>query len=531
MFLGCLWNIARTIASIVLAMVVFFGLFGYLLISNVRDNFLTSEFYTENLAENNVYDRFYDEVLLDEEYEDTTEDLLGDVKVTQEDIAVVAKEIIPPEYLQEQIEGAIEGTIDYLNKVTDTPEVFIALGPPLARVKPALFSYIDSRIDELDDAPVTTLEELEQELEALYRVLSTGGIPTRLPSIEDPEALVDNSVNQQLDVIEEVRVETTAEFREELGNVFRQLANAEMPTRVPSVEFIPASIRVAAYGLAFEAVREDPSIPPEAIEGLEGLEAEIKQQLREGSIKGAVRVASPALTGPVVDEFVDRTYDEALRALQEDVGFPRSALEGLEAQEEAIKASLGEGDVKESLKIGARGLTGPLIDEAIEEIRVELDDQDRLDVIAQAAEQDNQTKEEFLDDVDLLRDVIDRSEVGQLLTILAMVLGLLAMSFIQLPRLASALRWPGITLISSGLVFLILGLVLKTDPFGNLLEHQDSDHIPPTLVQIINDVYSSMTGDVAGGFISVPITLMVIGLVLLVGSFFMRKLHIPFLSR
>ena len=87
MFLGWLWSIFRPIISVTLGLVVFFGLLAFLLVDNVRDNFLVSEFYTENLAANEVYTRFYDEVLLDEEYKDTTEDLLGDVGVDQKDIA------------------------------------------------------------------------------------------------------------------------------------------------------------------------------------------------------------------------------------------------------------------------------------------------------------------------------------------------------------------------------------------------------------------------------------------------------------
>ena len=531
MFLGWLWSIFRPIISVTLGLVVFFGLLAFLLVDNVRDNFLVSEFYTENLAANEVYTRFYDEVLLDEEYKDTTEDLLGDVGVDQKDIADVAREIIPPDYLQEQVEGAIRGTIDYLNKDTRTPEVYISLGPPLERVKPALFRYIDGRIDDLEDVPVTTLEELQTELESLYRTLSNGDLPTHLPAIDDPQALVTRSVDQQLDIVEEVPVTTLEEFTEELENVYRQLANAQLPTRVPSIGFVPVAVRIAAYDLAFQAIRNDPSIPKEAIKGLKEREDEIKDQLREGTITGAVRVASPALTGPVVGEFVDRTYDEAYRALKEDVGFPERALEGLDGQREAIKESLQAGDVKESLKLGARGLTGPLIDDAIEEIRKELDDQDRLDLVAKAAEQNDKTKEEFLDRVDPLRTVIDRGEVGAWLTILLMVLGLLFMAVVQFPRLASALRWPGMTLIVSGVIFLVIGLVARSNPFGDPLERASADPIPPTLVDIINDVFSSMTSDIAGGFISVPITVIVIGLVMIIGSLFVRALRIPFFSR
>ena len=641
---GCLFGVFRSIASLILGLVIFFGFLGFLLISNVRDNFLSDEFYTDNIAENNAYNRIYDEVFLDPEFEDTTDDLLGDLDVSTGDIADIAREIIPPQYLQDQVEGAIERAIDYLNKETETAEVFIDLGTPLKRAKPALFRYMDRRIDQLEDMPVTTFEELEAELESLFRTLETGEIPdrvpsiedpdalvlsyvdqtiadleevpvstiedfrkelenvynelangeipTRVPSIEDPEALVTRYVDERIAELEEVPVSTTEDFRKELENVYNELADAEIPTRIPSIDVIPVSDRNAAYDLVFRAVRSNPSIPEAAKKGLEEREEEIKSQLRDGNVKGALEIASRPLIGPVIDEFVDDAYDKAFQTLSQDESFPQSALEGLAEREEeiksklregsiksalevaspeltspvidefvddafdrvfqtlsedesfpqnaldgldrqrdAIKEHLGEGEIKEALKLGARGLAGPLIDDALEELREELDDQDRLDLVAKAAEQRDQTREEFLEDVDSGRDIIDRSGVGLWLTILMMVLGVVFMATVHLPHLSSGLRWPGLTLLLTGLVFLIAGLVSKSQLLDDPLDRADVSPIPPTMVDIINDIATSMASDVAGGVITACIVVMAIGFAMLVGSFAIRLLHIPFLSR
>ena len=162
--LGCLLGIIRPIFTLIFAIVLFLGCLGFVLVNSVRDNFLNSDFtpfqaeadavpvrlivrrviaprtrfstgslrhlqlsrlHVDNLAENDVYNRIYSEVLLDPEFEDTTQDLMGDVQVPQEDIVGLAKEIIPPDYLQDQVEGAVIGTIDYLNKDTDDPQVLI----------------------------------------------------------------------------------------------------------------------------------------------------------------------------------------------------------------------------------------------------------------------------------------------------------------------------------------------------------------------------------------------------------------------
>ena len=532
--LGCLFIILRPLATLVLGLVIFVGFLGFLLANNLRGNFLSTEFYTDNLSENNVYQRIYDEVLLDSEFEDTTSDLLGGIDVPTVEIAKLASEIITPQYLQEQVEGAVSGAVEYLNSAVENPEVFIDLSPPLERAKPELFRYIDRRIDALEDVPVATIEELEAELEILFRSLEMGVLPTSVPSIQDQEALVENYVDQSIAKLEEDPVNTIDDFKRALAKVYRQLANGEMPTRIPSIDAIDVSIREAAYDRVFQAVRDDPNIPDEAKKGLEEQEQEIKDQLRAGSIKGALKVASPNLTKPVLEAFVDDAYDRAYQTLK-DEGFSENALEGLEEQQDAIKAHLGDGDVKEALKLGARGVAGPLIDEALEELRKDLDDQDRLDLVAKAAEQNDQTREEFLDDLDVGRDVIKRVGLGGPVAILIMVVGLVLMALVHLPHLSSGLRWPGLTLFLSGLVVLIIGLVMRSQlpgQFDNLLDQASADSpIPLSMIDIISDVLRSMASDVANGFITPSIVLLVIGLVMLVGSFVIRLLHIPFLSR
>ncbi len=505
-----------------------------MLVSSIRDNFLSADFYTDNLSENDVYERIYDTgdgVLLDPEFEDNIQELLGDIDVPDEDIVEVARQIISPEYLQSQVEDAVTDIIDYLNKETDTPEVYLELGPPLERVKPALFGYIDGRIDELEDVPVTTIEELQQELERLFRTLEKGEIPTTLPSVEDPASLVSAYVDERIAELVEVPVTTEQEFKDELERVYRELTAGNIPTRIPSIDPIPPSLRSSTYDLVLMAIQNDPSIPEEVKAGLERQDEAIKTQLLAGNTKGALETASRELTGPAVEEFVDDAYDRAFRSLQEDKTFPQAALEGLDEHRDAIKEDLGAGRIRDALKLGARGLAAPLIDEALAELREDLVDGDRLDLVAKAAEQDKKTKAEFLDDYDIIRDIIDRGEVGYWLAILIIVLALLFMAFVHIPHLSSSLRWPGLTLLLSGLVFLILGLVTRSALFQNPLNRADVDPIPPTMVDIINDVASSMAADVGSGFITFSVIIMVIGVALLVGSFFIRLLHIPFISR
>ena len=150
--------------------------------------------------------------------------------------------------------------------------------------------------------------------------------------------------------------------------------------------------------------------------------------------------------------------------------------------------------------------------------------------MAKAAEQTDQTREEFVAELDVGRDIIKQVGLGGLVAILIMVVCVVLMALIYLPHLSSSLRWPGLTLLLSGLVVLVVGLVIKSQLLDSPLNREDVSPIPPSLVDIINDVANSMVADVAGGIVTVAVVVLVIGLVMLVGSFLLRLLRIPFLS-
>jgi len=534
---GCLFFVFRSIATLILGIVIFFSLLGFLLVDNFRDNFLSSEFYTKSLSDNNVYDRIYDEVLLDEQFVDTKDDLLGGIKVPQEDVVDVARAILPPDYLQSQVEGAVEGIIAYLNKETEDPAIFIDLGPPLDNAKGALLSYMDRRIDALEDVPVSSMDELQTELESLYRTVELGDIPTRLPFIEDPGSLVADYVDAAVADLEVVQASTPAQFEDQLETVYKELAGGQLPTSIPSIEAIPIGVRLATYDLVVQAMRLDPSVPQDAITALVENEAAIKAKLStpEGDVVGALEVASRPLTGPAIEFFIDDAYDLAFRTLQ-DEGFSQEMLEGLAEREDVIKEHLGQGRIKDALKVSARALAGPLIDDGLDEIRKALDNQERLDLVDIAAEQNNQTKAEFLDQVGPLRAVIDASALGGWFALLIIAVAVIIMGVVHLPHLASSIRWPGTTLFMSGLFFLVLGIVMKivlSDRGEDLLARGTGavSQIPPSMITITSDVLTSLGKHVAGEMLGPSIIIMIFGVVMIVGSVFIRALHIPFLSK
>ena len=62
--MGCLLDILRSVLALVLGVVVFLGFLFLLLLNNVSDKMLSSEFYIDTIDGENTYERVYDDVLV-----------------------------------------------------------------------------------------------------------------------------------------------------------------------------------------------------------------------------------------------------------------------------------------------------------------------------------------------------------------------------------------------------------------------------------------------------------------------------------
>jgi hypothetical protein len=71
--------ILRFVATPILGIAIFAGLLLTLVGNNIVDKLLNAEFYTDTIAEQNTYNRIYDDVLLDQKAKDKVLELLGDV--------------------------------------------------------------------------------------------------------------------------------------------------------------------------------------------------------------------------------------------------------------------------------------------------------------------------------------------------------------------------------------------------------------------------------------------------------------------
>ena len=430
--MGCIVSIVRSAAALILGIVVFVGFLFLLLVGNFSDKLLNADFYKDTIAGQDSYNRIYDQVLVDDELKDKTDELLGNIQVVSHDEVVgLLRQILPPDYLQSQVEGSIERTVDFLNEETEELEAFIELGPPLENVKPVLFAYIDGQIDELE--------------------LEDAGVP-------------------------DCSTQAIGDLSGRYVDRFNQLADGEVPQSVPSLQSLSRTCRSLVFAASFDLLVISPSLG----------------------------VESTRLLGEIREE---------------------------------LRAPFVAGDTLEVLKVAARPLATPLMDDAIDEIRLELDEGDRLDLIHQLTEwDDGLTEEEVRSELADVRTWVNRSKDFGTITSLAMIIvGSVIMGLIHFPSLSGALRWPGITLLLTGVFYYVVGRVLESELPDRLttVVEQGTDQvsgIPPSVTDLGTDLLVSFGSQLASGYAGPSITIIVVGAVLFGGSFLASfvKPFIPF---
>ena len=230
----------------------------FLLLSNLADKLYDPQFYFQVLREQDAYDRFYNDILLDEAVDRTAERVLGGTPVViQEDLEPLLREIIPPAYLQEQVEANVSQAIEYLNGDAETLDLYLELEPILNRIEPALFGYIDRQIDQtqvIRPDPSRSIPEQVAEVEVLIRTLS------------------------------------------------RELARGRLPQAIPSVETIPEALRSPLFDGFMAGIIRDPSLDARIRRGLEEKSSDLRRRFVSGDTRQFLKEVAQAVAAPLVDD-------------------------------------------------------------------------------------------------------------------------------------------------------------------------------------------------------------------------------------
>jgi hypothetical protein len=395
-----LMAVIRAFGSLVFGCLVLGAFIAYLGSSAVQEVFLRPDSYKEALVEEDVYNRVYDELLVDAQFQDKAVSVMGGYEVPARDMARLSREILPPAYLQAQTESALDGIAAYLSEESNDPQAYINLSIPLSNIRPAVEEYLEDQIDTIVLTRVSTRGELSQELMALFLSLERGVIPRHAPSLEN----------------------------------------------------IPPSLRLQAYDAAVAAYTVQSKLnSPTSISGL-----------------------------------------------------------ALAAQSASIGALILEGDMRGALKVATAAITAPVIDTAMLTLRQDLDSEGRLDLVAKVAEADGRTRAEFLEESDQARgflDSFDRGAKATALTVMALAAALLMA--VHLPHWRYSLLWSGIALLAAGAVGLLVGLVLKTQISDR--EMVGCGDLPASACDMLSDISANLISSAGGGMLAPAVIVAVVG--------------------
>jgi hypothetical protein len=420
--MGCLVSLFRAGIALILFVVIFVGFLSYLALNNFSDKLLSADFYTNTLAAEDTYNRIYDDVLLDDELIERTQEFLGDIEVvSQQEMVSLLRQIMPPSYIQSEVEGAIERTIDWVNEDVEELNLYVDLATPLANVKTVMFDYIDGRIEEL--------------------------------TVEDPG-------------ISGCSPTSASDLAASYVGKFEQIADGVVPESVPSLKQIDATCRAIIFELAFDDLVASA-----------GLNEATSASLRNG--KGELR------------------------------------------------APFAAGDTLEVLKVSARLLAEPLMDDAIARVREDLDGGDRFELINQIAKWDTDTTEEQIrSDLNEGRDWISKvNNFGDMASLIMVIGGAAAMGLVFFPSLGGMLRWPGIALFITGGFFFVLGKIAEAevpDRLADIIETgaDKVSGVPPAVTDLGGDVLISFGSQLTDGFVGPSLTLLTVGIIMFGTSFF-----------
>ncbi len=418
-------KLLRALGKLVLGLAVLAGLLHFLIISNLTGRLVNEDVYYAAIDGVDLYNRVYDEVLVDEALTEQTGNLLGGVHLDVHGQAVAAlREILPPAYLQEQTEDNIGRFTAYMNGETGQLEIYLELEEPLERVLPTAQTEAARVIDALD-------------------------IPETAESLCTPEGV--------------------EQLADDTAPLLQRLSDGRLPDSASSLRAGSPDCREQEFERWFDAVLSDPALDPQTALFLAGAREELRTPFVEGDTRGLLQVATVSLIGPLAED-------------------------------------------------------------AVTDLRGQLQPGDRLDLIQLAvAQNDDLTRGDIEESAESLRSAASVSNgLGKVVALVVVVVGSLLLALTYRSNLASALRWPGVVLALSGAVCLVVGYVLNLALPGILRETAEAgsyDSVAPSAVRLASDLLGSFGQQATEGFVLPTVTVMLVGAALVAASSVVSQSH------
>ncbi len=199
----------------------------------------------------------------------------------------------------------------------------------------------------------------------------------------------------------------------------------------------------------------------------------------------------------------------------------------IEDEKDDLRQSFIEGDTSAFLDKAAAPLVSSVVDDSLEEIRQDLQENDRLDLLQNLADSDDDLSREDIDELaDYLRIiVVTVNGPVKLTALLLVIVGCVLLAAVHFPRPRAMLLWPGLSLVFGGGVCLIMGFVLNSVipvGIGNVLADPASysPDVSIAAIGLAGDLFESFARQVTAGIIPAAVAVTVMGGVLVVASLF-----------
>ncbi len=263
-------------AAFVLGLLILGAFLSYLVLNNLSDRLFDPQTYTDALLEGNAYQRLYSEVL--PKY---GPEALVRVPLKETPLAVLADladtvplllELMPPEYLQSQVESNIERSAAYFTQETDRLELYLELEEPLANLESAFLDSMDRRIDAA---------EINDVVDQLV------GLEPGPGSLQFDQAGYSRELTEFLNVL----LDAAQGHDETLSAI-----------SIISLSAVPESLRMEAFDLAMASLERQRSLDPRSLHGLRAAESALREQLLAGDTREFLRQAVRAAAVPVLDD-------------------------------------------------------------------------------------------------------------------------------------------------------------------------------------------------------------------------------------
>ena len=221
--------------------------------------------------------------------------------------------------------------------------------------------------------------------------------------------------------------------------------------------------------------------------------------------------------------------DKVVQALMQsidvlpDMEARRTAQANLTRDERAIEEALKDGDTKTVLKLAARAIADPVIDDSIDNLREDIDDRGRysaVDKIAQSVGSRHETLERFRFARTILRLLVGAVAIAALIVFVAAVAGIAGVFYPYPKHMA---RWPGVTLVVCGVMFIVIGLSVSS--FVGVWESLWCPFVEVPSCNLAIDVASELLSDAATGMTLWSIAVTAVGILAIVAARFLPAQH------